>query len=343
MKLATIERVLELNPIEGADKIVLAKILGWDVVVKKDEFAIGDFCVYIPIDTQVDPSQECFNFLASPKDPTQLVRIKTTKLRGVWSQGLALPVQCLGTDFDKSQLAESVDVSEKLGVKKYEKETIITVDGTTTKFISFPNHLISRTDEDNLKSNYKALTEFYSRETYITQKMDGSSMTLILNKSKEEFLVCSRNLVLEPDAVMYQYVEQAGIKNLMENYGKSLAIQGEFCGPKVNGNAMGLKSYEFYVFTVKNLDTGLLYGFDEIKAICADLGLKMVPVVGTFNIDDSWNINKFQQIANEQEYIQSNGKKVPGEGIVIRPCVPVFSPSLGKILSVKIINQNYKD
>ena len=39
-------------------------------------------------------------------------------------------------------------------------------------------------------------------------------------------------------------------KNLMENYGKSLAIQGEFCGPKVNGNAMGLKSYEFYVFTV---------------------------------------------------------------------------------------------
>ncbi len=343
MKLATIERVLELHPIEGADKIVLAKILGWEVVVKKNEFAIGDLCVYIPIDTQVDPSRECFKFLASPKNPTQLVRIKTTKLRGVWSQGLALPVGCLGGDFDTTQLAESVDVSEQLGVKKYEKETIITADGTTTKFVSFPVHLISRTDEDNLKSNYKALTEFYSRETYITQKMDGSSMTLILNKSKEEFLVCSRNLVLEPGAVMYQYVEQAGIKNLLENYGKSIAIQGEFCGPKVNGNAIGLKSYEFYVFTVKNLDTGLLYGLDEIKAICTELGLLMVPVLGTYNIDDSWDINKFQQIANEQEYIQSNGKKVPGEGIVVRPCVPVFSQSLGKMLSVKIINQNYKD
>lgn len=343
MKLATVEKVLSLAPIPGADKIVLARILGWDVVVKKDEFSVGDLCVYIPIDTQVDPSRECFKFLASSKNPSQLVRIQTTKLRGVWSQGLALPISCLGEDIDSSVLIESTDVTDKLGVKKYEKESIITADGTTTKFVSFPTQYISRTDEDNLKSNYRVLSEFMGREIYITQKMDGSSMTLIFNKDKNEFLVCSRNLILEPGAVMYQYVEQAGFRNLMESYGKSLAIQGEFCGPKVNGNAMGLKSYEFYVFTVKDLDTGLFYGLDGIKNLCLDLGLTMVPVLGTYNPDETWDITKFQQIANEQEYIQSNGKKVAGEGIVVRPCVPVYSPGLGKMLSVKIINQNYKD
>ncbi len=343
MKLATVEKVLSLAPIPGADKIVLARILGWDVVVKKDEFSVGDLCVYIPIDTQVDVSRECFKFLASSKNPSKIVKIQTTKLRGVWSQGLALPISCLGEDIDSSVLVESTDVTDKLGVTKYEKESIITVDGTTTKFVSFPTQYISRTDEDNLKSNYKVLSEFVGKEIYITQKMDGSSMTLICKKDKNEFLVCSRNLILEPGAVMCQYVEQAGIKNHMEAYEKSIAIQGEFCGPKVNGNAMGLKSYEFYVFTVKDLDTGLFYGLDRIKNLCSDLGLTMVPVLGTYNPDETWDIAKFQQIANEQQYIQSNGKKVPGEGIVVRPCVPVYSPGLGKMLSVKIINQNYKD
>ena len=145
---------------------------------------------------------------------------------------------------------------------------------------------------------------------------------------------------------MYQYVEQAGFIPRIIAYGKSLAIQGEFSGPKVNGNAMGLKSYEFYVFTVKDLETGLIYGLEQIKKVCEDLKLQMVPVIGTYQIDDienTWTIGKFQAIANAQEYVQSNGKKVPGEGIVVRPCEPVFSKSLGKMLSVKIINQNYKD
>lgn len=345
MKLATVERVLQLEPIEGADKIVLAKILGWEVVVKKSEFEVGDWCIYIPIDTQVDPTRECFKFLASPKKPTELVRIKTTKLRGVWSQGLALPISCLGEQIDQTLLVESEDVSEKLGVKKYEKETILTAEGTTTRFVNFPTHYISRTDEDNLKTQYKALEEFVGKQVYITQKMDGSSMTLIFNKSNgnQEFLVCSRNLILEPGAVMYQYVEQSGLKEKILAHGKSLAIQGEFSGPKINGNAMGLKSYEFYVFTVKDLDTGIFYGLEGIKKVCNDLKLQMVPVVGTHTIDDTWTIGQFQAIANSQEYIQSNNKKVPGEGIVVRPCEPVFSRTLGKMLSVKIINQNYKD
>jgi len=348
MKLATIERIVELTPIEGADKIVLAKILGWEVVVKKEEFAVGDWCVYIPIDTQVDPTREYFKFLANPKRPNELVRIKTTKLRGVWSQGLALPVSCLPGEFVSKQLTESTDVSEYLGVTKYEKETILTQTGTTTKFVDFPVHYINRTDEDNLKSKHKALEEFVNKEIYITQKMDGSSLTLIYNNSpgKNEFLVCSRNLILEPGAVMYQYVEQAGIKEKIIARGKSIAIQGEFSGPKVNGNAMGLKSYNYYVFTVKDLETGSIFGLKEIKNVCDELDVQMVPVIGTYQIDDiesTWTIGKFQAIANSQEYIQSNGKKVPGEGIVVRPCEPVFSKSLGKMLSVKIINQNYKD
>lgn len=341
MKLATIERILQLEPIAGADKIVLAKILGWDVVVKKEDFKQGDWCVYIPIDTQVDPTRECFWFLANPKNPTQLVRIKTTRLRGIWSQGLALPISCLSTKLTEEYLAESTDVSDQLGVTKYETESVIPSDGETSKCAQFPIHYISKTDEDNLKTMYMTLGEFVGQQVYITQKMDGSSMTLIWNKEKGEFLVCSRNLVLDTGSVMSQYVNQIGIKDRMVNYGKNLAIQGEFSGPKINGNAMGLKAYVFYVFTIKDLDTGLYYGLESIKKITNELELQMVPVISIYDIDDTWTIDKFQSVANAQEYTQASGKKVPGEGIVVRPVEPVFSHILGKILSVKIINQYY--
>ena len=207
----------------------------------------------------------------------------------------------------------------------------------------FPTKYISKTDEDNFKTMYMVLGEFVGQQVYITQKMDGSSMTLIWNKEKKEFLVCSRNLVLDIGSVMSQYVNQMGIKERIVDYGKNLAIQGEFSGPKINGNAMGLKAYVFYVFTIKDLDTGLYYGLDGIKKITNDLELQMVPVIGIYDIDNTWSIDKFQSVANAQEYTQSNGKKVPGEGIVVRPVEPVYSQTLGKMLSVKIINQHYKD
>lgn len=340
MKLATIERIIKLTPIEGADKIILATILGWEVVVKKMEFKVGDFCVYIPIDTQVDTTRSCFAFLSNGKKQNHIVRIKTTKLKGKWSQGLALPLNCLSSNI---QYNESDDVSEQLGVTKYEKENISVSLGTTKKLIDFPTYYISKTDEDNLKTKYKVIEEFIDKKVYISQKMDGSSMTIIWDEPKENFLVCSRNLILESDSVMYQYVDKIKIKKKIVDFGHNLAIQGEFSGPKINGNSMGLKDYNFYVFTIKNLDTANFYGLEKIKEITEELGLQMVPIVGIYHIDESWTLEKFQTIANEQTYTQSNNKKVPGEGIVVRPIEPVFSQLLGKMLSVKIINQNYKD
>ena len=69
MKLATIEKVLEKSNIEGAYRIELIKVLGWNIIVKKDEFKVGDFCIYIPIDTLVDTSREYFSNLKSEKNP----------------------------------------------------------------------------------------------------------------------------------------------------------------------------------------------------------------------------------------------------------------------------------
>lgn len=341
MKLATVEKILDIQPIEGADKIALATILGWQVVIKKEEFKVGDWCVYIPIDTLVNPEKPWFNFLTNPKDPSVWHRVKTSKIRGVYSQGLVIPTHYFDTMF--TELTEGLDVGELVDVKKYEKENILNADGTTTRGVQFPTDIIPITDEDNLKSKYQALEELKNKKLYITLKMDGSSMTVI--RLNDKFTVCSRRLILESGAVMYQYVEKIGLKQTLDTIGKNIAIQGEFCGPKINCNHMGLKDYAYYIFTIKDLDTNRYYGVDEIKEFCAQSKLDHVPIVKYMEPDETQtiDISYFQQLSNEQIYIQSNGKKVPGEGIVIRPCIPVFSQLLGKSLSVKVINQNYKD
>ena len=50
-KLASIKQISDLQPIKDRDKIELAIIDGWQVIVKKDEFHVGDLCVYIEIDS----------------------------------------------------------------------------------------------------------------------------------------------------------------------------------------------------------------------------------------------------------------------------------------------------
>jgi RNA ligase (TIGR02306 family) len=88
-KLASIKIIKAILPIEGRDKIVLAIVDGWSVIVKKDEFQAGDKCVYCEIDS-VMPELEQFEFLRSKK-----FRIKTMKMAGVISQGICFPLSIL--------------------------------------------------------------------------------------------------------------------------------------------------------------------------------------------------------------------------------------------------------
>ena len=94
MKLAEIQTINEITPIEGADRIMLAKVQGWSSVIKKDDFNVGDRIIFVPIDTVLQP--EVWNsFLQSKSDPTAPIRVKTVRLRGQVSQGLIFPLSIL--------------------------------------------------------------------------------------------------------------------------------------------------------------------------------------------------------------------------------------------------------
>ena len=86
MNLASVQKIIKLTPILGADLIETATVLGWEIVVKKGEFKENDLCCYVQIDT-VMPDLPEYEFLRERK-----FRVRTIKLRKQISQGLIIPL-----------------------------------------------------------------------------------------------------------------------------------------------------------------------------------------------------------------------------------------------------------
>ena len=174
MQLATFETITEIVPIEGADRIELARVQGWQSVIRKGDYKVGDGVIFVPIDTVLTP-RPWNEHLWDKKDPTKPIRVKTVKLRGAVSQGLIFPRSLISAQeiWDhQDDPEEDTSIAGMLGITKYEKSIPAHLGGQVAG--DFPTHLVSKTDEDNLKSNLAVLEELREAE-YIeaTDKEDG--------------------------------------------------------------------------------------------------------------------------------------------------------------------------
>ena len=93
-QLAYVVTIDNITPIEGYDRVELAHIMGWTVVVGKGEFNIGDPAIYFEIDSQLSEVEPFTNmsFLAKKH-----FKIKTQKMcGGNFSQGLLMSATNFG-------------------------------------------------------------------------------------------------------------------------------------------------------------------------------------------------------------------------------------------------------
>lgn len=80
-----------IEPIEGYDRVEMAIVGGWHIIVQKNQFKVGDPAIYFEIDSLVPSDKECFAFLEKRK-----YRIKTLKMCGTISQGLLMHAEDFG-------------------------------------------------------------------------------------------------------------------------------------------------------------------------------------------------------------------------------------------------------
>jgi len=371
-KMATIQKIRDIRPIEGADKIELATVNSWNVVVAKDVgHSIGDWIVYCEIDSFL-PIKPEFEFLRKTSfkrmGDTEGFRLKTIRMRGQFSQGLILPIKVLegpdeyklgishqphgdvyqiGPYDDALIIAEGVDVSELLGIVKYEPPIPASLAGVMKG--NFPSFL-RKTDEERIQNLTDEYEEFKKMNTkwYSTEKLDGSSSSFY-NRIKE-FGVCSRNIELarpepfvEEDVVgndgkvrkttentFWKVARENGIEERLSTFEDfNISVQGELIGEGVQKNMYNLKGHSVRMFNLFDIDNQKWVEFEEFERLCDYFDFETVPVLDRdFQLPDT--IEELIEIADGKSVLNKDRWR---EGIVIR--------SYDRNVSFKVISNKF--
>lgn len=342
-KLASVQKIWNIEPIEGADRIEVVSVLGWKCVAKKGEFQIGDLCVYFEVDSFL-PVCEKFEFLRnSCYKQNDLMGegflLRTQKFRGQISQGLALPLSILPPDTAQNASPQiGDDVTKILGVRKWSMPEVATGSGTAIGPMPYG---IPKTDEIRVQAEPGLIEEFKGVPYYISTKMDGTSVTMYLIDGK--FGVCGRNFEYADDekCPFWKFVHKNGIREKIKAGAaavklKNFAIQGEFCGEGIQKNRLKLFAPNWFVFTLIDMNNRRRLGLEDMLKFCEASGISHVP------IEETGEQLPYTTVA---EFIErARGKYESGhhkEGIVIRPQSPIYSSIAEGPLSMKVINNDY--
>ncbi len=347
-KLVTIRTIGDIQPIsflnketgemEVASAIERASIDGWNVVVKKNEFQVGDYCVYFEIDSLI-PVKPWNEFLLKGKpDNGKPIRLKTIKLCGQISQGLIMPLSILADyGFIVDALKEDgLDYSKVIGVEKYEPPEDNSggnFGNSGHKKGNFPA-FIPKTDQERIQNTPAILKSPLKYE--VTEKGEGSSITQYFYNGVVG--VCSRNQEIkrpEGDLIeskFWQGAINSGIVDFLERKKLNIAIQGELVGPGVQGNIYKLNELEVYVYDIYLIDELRYLTAKERIELLHGEPIKHVPIIHEEFVCPE-NIEDVLAMAEGKTVIGNNPNQ-EREGLVFK-CVDMPH------ISWKAINNNY--
>lgn len=323
-KLATYKTIVDVRPIEGADQIEIVVVDSWKVVVQKGKHKIGEIVVYFEIDSWIPTT--IAPFLSKGKFPSKFneiegEKLKTIKLRGQISQGLVMSVDDIKkviTNFNEPEV-EGADLTEIIGITKWEIPSSSGAFLTRGNFPAF----IKKTDQDRIQNLTKYYDIILKQEWEVTEKYDGSSMTVYYNKHGEELEegVCSRNLDLKKESdengTINSYWEIAIREKLQEKLqevGLNIALQGELVGVKLNKNIYELTGRDFWLFDIYDIDKQTYYTPEERQNFAKEHGIKHVPVLHN-NFKLSMTIDELLKFVEGKSELN---KKTEREGLVFK-------------------------
>lgn len=323
-QLVSIEEILDIQPIENADNIEVATVKGWKVVVKKGEFKVGDVAVYFEVDSWIP--KDLAPFLKSNSKNTSFLGVegallKTVKLRGQISQGILLPIDYVNNylfqrptfigDLSVAEMSSSyMSLEERLSVIKFE---LPTKDDAGYQFPSF----IPKTDQERVQnldlSEYQGIYE-------VSEKLDGSSMTVFYRQDDDSFGVCSRNIMFKDEVNNNFIYAEKTLKLLskLKQTGLSLAIQGELVGPGIQGNPYKLADHQFFCYSIFDIETQEYWLPTNREIFCEECDIPSVPTFPDFEIDRSTSLESLLDYADGRSVMCDPFHRVKLEGLVFK-------------------------
>lgn len=251
--LVSVRTIDSVEPIPGADNIEAVDVGGWTVVARKGEFEAGDRAMYFEIDSCLPLSDSRFSFLKPNRvlaDGTEAHRLKTIRLRGVYSQGLALPIEQFD---DVMQKGATGSLQERLGVVKWEPPVGKFGLGVMRPMGTFPTHLVRKTDSERVQNLTKWWSKIITHDFYATEKVDGTSLTVVRSPDGE-LIVASRNWAQHYDENVYWKAVEAFQLDRIE---PGEAVQAEIYGPGLQGNPLKQNELSVAVFSFSRNNAGV--------------------------------------------------------------------------------------
>lgn len=352
-----------------ADRLDVVDVYGdgrTNALVKRGDFVEGELAIFIPAiaDPMVNTLDPRFAFLASDAKADGYARIKVRKLRGVESRGLLVKLdQELAASLP--DIAVDLDVSEALGVKKYDPWDYVTQrnhgDGNDPKrgpreCTRGPEHLIPGTyDLEGVGKYHRLLLP--DEEVVLTEKIHGANASYFWDANTLH--ARSRNLwkarivgegeyQMESTGWWWTAARNAGIEEAYTAHPEyqHLALYGEVYG-HVQDLKYGLRSQHFILFDIWDTIARQWLSFDERTTIAATMGLKTVPVLyrGPWKTiahevtDDDGNAvirhkpapEMYAFAEGESVEAKDNGGSNVREGFVVEPIETRCDRRLGRI------------
>lgn len=356
--------IVRITPHGNADKLEVAWVYDFQVVVRKGQYQVGTNVIYVPIDSILPTWLEDKLFPADSKIKLHHNRVRQIRIRGLASQGMLIDADSVKSVFhhglDESLL--EADLSKDLGITKYEppQRNVGNVQGKDKQRNRKQDHPLFH--KYNGVSNMKWFPSLFQEgeEVVIQEKLHGTNarasvLPFVANTLWKKFL----KLVRLAPAVELCYgsnnVEISARSSYKGFYGEDIygkvfnelkvfeklklgeTIFGEIIGEGIQKNySYGLKEHKFVLFDVKVLQsdgTQMWLTPDEVKSFALERGFDYIPVLyeGPFNKEHAYSLAKGASIYSDYQVI---------EGVVVKSRNEYNSDRLNK-KALKIINEDY--
>lgn len=344
-------KINSIDAIEGADRIVLANVKGWNCIIQKDSYMVGDLVVFIPPDSILPELLIKKHELTYMKNGD---RIRSVKLKGVISQGLILPLP-------SGNFKEGDDLSKVMGITKWQPPEPKFSAGSGQVSKKKINPLFDKyTEIENIKNFNNVFTEddvvIYTEKIHGTNARFGNIPIGTNENANFVYRIVSwfkKNILKHEFEFVYgsHNVQKSGSSNPQHFYGEDvwgkiakkydlanilpqgLIFYGEIAGEGIQDLTYSLKEHTLFIFDIKDVKTGKYLDWDVVTGICDKLNLPLVPTlyVGYYSEDSRKAYTSGKSVLDD---------KTIREGIIIKPLTESNDRKIGRKI-LKSVSEVY--
>lgn len=335
------ERVNEVRHHPDADRLDIVQVLGYQVIVGRDQFKVGDGAIYFPPDIlipeHVSEPLGVTKYLKHAVYPGDIgksqCRVAACRLRGIPSHGFLVSSE-LGVEF-------GTNLTETFCGKKYEPPVRFGAGDAEQENANFPRY----TNIENIQRYGSLIPD--GVEVVISEKLHGTNVRLgyIQEGGDWVFAAGSHKVRRKSGSGLYWEFMSDNMKEMLLRIHKTrncnVVVYGEIFGPGIQDLDYGLSTKELRVFdiAVDIAVDGYYLSYDCMKEWCDRYDIKTVPLLyrGPYS----------KEVVEEHTYGPTTFQGVKSkfkdrEGCVVKPIGEIVHPRYGRLI-LKSVSADYRN